>query len=157
MWRMEDDVAGSICQALVVGGSILMDGGQSLTPAKLVLEDCEAGGLLKSGIRPTLNLLLLLLLLLLSSASSSSSSSGEFIENKHPTDVESPPPPPRVCKSINPQCKSSIHPQCKSCVSDVGRVLVLDDPSARFATRTPHSLAARLRRLEPRTSRSRGR
>jgi len=28
------------------------------------------------------------------------------IENKHSTDVESPPPPPRVCMSIHPEGKS---------------------------------------------------
>jgi len=36
-----------------------------------------------------------------------------LIENKHSSDVESPPPPPYVCMSI--------HTQCKSC-SDVGSI-----------------------------------
>jgi hypothetical protein len=39
------------------------------------------------------------------------------IENKHSTDVESPPPFPRVCMSIHPEGKPG---------SDIGRVLVLN-------------------------------
>ena len=44
-----------------------------------------------------------------------------LIEIKHTTDTASPPPSPRVCMSI--------HPECQSCF-DLGRVLVLDDPPA---------------------------
>jgi hypothetical protein len=43
------------------------------------------------------------------------------IENKHSTDVESRPPPSRSCMSI--------HTQSRSC-SDVGRVIILNDPPA---------------------------
>ena len=45
-----------------------------------------------------------------------------LLRTKHSTDVESPPPPPRVCMSI--------HPEGKSC-SDLRGVLVLNDPPAR--------------------------
>ena len=61
--------------------------------------------LLRTCSQPTLNLLLLLRMV---------------SENKHPTGVESHPPPSHVCMSI--------HPEGKSC-SDLGRVLVLNDPS----------------------------
>ena len=44
------------------------------------------------------------------------------VENKHSSDDGSPPPPPHVCMSI--------HTEGKSC-SDLGRVLVLNDPTAR--------------------------
>ena len=44
------------------------------------------------------------------------------IENKHSTDVESSPRPPRVCMRF--------HNQDKLC-SDMGRVLVCNDPPAR--------------------------
>jgi hypothetical protein len=47
----------------------------------------------------------------------------EVIENKHSTDVESPPPPPPPCLCM------SMHTQGKSC-SDPGRVLLLNDPPA---------------------------
>jgi len=44
-------------------------------------------------------------------------------DNDHSTDVESPPPPPpRVCMSV--------YPEIKAC-SDLGRVLVLNDPAVR--------------------------
>jgi len=46
----------------------------------------------------------------------------EVIQNKHSTDVESLPPPPRVCMST--------HADGKSC-SNLGRLLVLNDPPAR--------------------------
>ena len=58
------------------------------------------------------------------------------VEKKHSTDVDSPPPPPRVCMSI--------HPESRAC-SVIGRVLVLNDPPARCRSRvctsTPSSTA----------------
>ena len=44
------------------------------------------------------------------------------IENKHSTDVKHPSSPPRVCMNI--------HCEGKAC-SDLGRVLVLNDPRIR--------------------------
>jgi hypothetical protein len=41
------------------------------------------------------------------------------IENKHLTDIDPAPPPPRVCMRISPQGKSCF---------DLGRMLVLNDP-----------------------------
>jgi len=46
-------------------------------------------------------------------------------ENKHSTDIHSPHPPPHICVSIHSECES---------FSDLGRVLVLDDPPDRFLT-----------------------
>jgi len=43
------------------------------------------------------------------------------VENNHFTDFEYPPPPPRVCMSIQPEGKSC---------TDLGRVFVLNDPAA---------------------------
>ena len=48
--------------------------------------------------------------------------------NKHPTDVRSPPPAPHGGMSF-------VHGDV-SC-SDLGRVLVLNDPTARWSCRSP--------------------
>jgi len=65
------------------------------------------------------------------------------IESMHPTDVESPSPPPRLCMSI--------HTLVQPC-SDLGRVFVLDDPSAWEQRReqghgrsAPHAVGRRAR------------
>jgi len=64
---------------------------------------------------------------------------GGDVENKHSTGVESPHPSLRFCKSTiiramsnllhrnTPHVCISFHPECESC-SDLGRVLVLNDP-----------------------------
>jgi len=49
-----------------------------------------------------------------------------FVENKHSTDVDYPPSLPCI-----PRVCTRIHPEGKSC-SDLGRVLVLNDPNAGF-------------------------
>ena len=61
----------------------------------------EAGGLSRTRTRPTLNLLHLL---------------RGVIENKHSTDIESPPPPPCVCISIHPTLKVSHVPISVECL-----------------------------------------
>ena len=60
------------------------------------------------------------------------SSGGGCIQNKHSTDVESPPPPPppRACISI-PSKVGHVG------TSDIGRVLVLNDPSVRRSAGIP--------------------
>jgi len=73
------------------------------------------------------------------SAESSTTAGKGGIENNRSTDFESPHPPPRGfiknrpstdVESPPPRVSMSIHTQGSSC-SDLGRVLVLNDPPAR--------------------------
>ena len=72
---------------------------------------------------------------------------GSLPQSTPPTDFVSPPPPPRVCMSIRPEC------------SDLFRVLVLNDPAARCTCgcRTCASSRWRIRRRPVGTSAGRGR